>query len=73
LFSGDFGLSREMNEVDTSLTMQVGGRSFSSPEMERGDRYDFKTDIFSVGLIRNATNTIKCNDFTFYNEITSSS
>ncbi|OXA59373.1 interferon-induced, double-stranded RNA-activated protein kinase [Folsomia candida] len=49
---GDFGLSREMPAVDTSLTMQVGGRSFSSPEMERGDDdYTFKTDIFSVGLI----------------------
>jgi serine/threonine protein kinase len=48
---GDFGLSREMKETDTSLTVQVGGRNFSSPEMERGDKYDLKTDIFSVGLI----------------------
>lgn len=48
---GDFGLSRELSEVDTALTMQVGGRQFASPEMERGDEYNFKTDIFSVGLI----------------------
>lgn len=48
---GDFGLSREMPEVDTALTLQVGCRQFASPEMERGDKYDFKTDIFSVGLL----------------------
>lgn len=49
---GDFGLSRDMSSTDTSLTEQVGGKSFQSPEMERGHgSYDFKTDIFSVGLI----------------------
>ncbi|OXA58219.1 interferon-induced, double-stranded RNA-activated protein kinase [Folsomia candida] len=49
---GDFGLSREVPAVDSTLSGHVGGAFFSSPEMKRGERdYTFKTDIFSVGLI----------------------
>ena len=28
----------------------VGSRDFISPEIERGERYDFRTDIYSLGL-----------------------
>ena len=30
---------------------QVGRIDFISPEIEKGNRYDFRTDIYSLGLI----------------------
>ncbi|MCS6804087.1 MAG: protein kinase [Acidobacteriota bacterium] len=52
----DFGLAKQYGEGATGdeLTMQgalLGTPSFMSPEQARGERVDFRSDIFSLGII----------------------
>mmetsp|Transcript_3735 Transcript_3735/g.7539 ORF Transcript_3735/g.7539 Transcript_3735/m.7539 type:complete len:1023 (+) Transcript_3735:27-3095(+) len=47
----DFGESRVLKKTDHNLTM-VGTNFYIAPEIFRGDNdYDFKADVFSLGMI----------------------
>ena len=58
---GDFGLSRDLNskqilsltngEQGIELTGEMGSNLYSSPEQLNGDEYDYRTDIYSLGII----------------------
>lgn len=58
---GDFGLSRDLNEkknlpiplnnLTGDLTGEMGTNLYSSPEQLGGEKYDYKTDIYSLGII----------------------
>ena len=58
---GDFGLSKDLNdnkklkitsgEIGEDLTGEMGSSLYSSPEQLRGDKYDYRTDIYSLGVI----------------------
>ena len=58
---GDFGLSKNLNEkknlsrtiqnVNEDLTGELGSNLYSSPEQLLGKNYNFKTDIYSLGII----------------------
>ena len=57
---GDFGLSRDINEknlhisldnLTEDLTGEMGTNLYSSPEQLSGEKYDYKTDIYSLGII----------------------
>lgn len=45
----DFGLSKVVGKTET-VTRQCGSLSFKSPELLMGKNYDFKTDIWSLGV-----------------------
>ena len=38
-------------ETEDELTGEMGSCLYSSPEQLRGDPYDYRTDIFSLGII----------------------
>ena len=55
----DFGLSKNLNniilkneeELDLDLTSHVGSKRYMSPEIKDSSIYDYKTDIWSLGII----------------------
>ncbi|CAG2100077.1 unnamed protein product [Medioppia subpectinata] len=47
---GDFGLATEHNRVLMSHTCGAGTPDFTAPEVGLDNTYDFKADIFSVGV-----------------------
>ena len=57
---GDFGLSKSLNNKENKnildsfygdLTGEMGSVLYSSPEQYEGKEYDFRTDIYSLGII----------------------
>ena len=57
---GDFGLSKNLNtkfkqiingNVGMELTGEMGSLLYSSPEQLLGKEYDYRTDIYSLGII----------------------
>ena len=54
---GDFGLSRCLEQhgsnkpLRSNLTGELGSYLYSSPEQLKGEEYDFRTDIYSLGII----------------------
>ena len=48
---GDLGLGREMSEHTVEAHSKVGTPLYMSPEVLRGDGYDFRSDIWSVGCL----------------------
>lgn len=48
---GDLGLSRELSEDTFQAQSKVGTPLYMSPEVLRGDKYDFKTDVWSLGCL----------------------
>lgn len=48
---GDFGLSRVMGEESVYACTRVGTPYYMSPEQINGDKYDDKSDIWSLGCV----------------------
>jgi len=48
---GDLGLGREMSEHTMEAHSKVGTPLYMSPEVLRGDGYDFKSDVWSLGCL----------------------
>jgi NIMA (never in mitosis gene a)-related kinase len=48
---GDLGLSRELSEQTIQAHSKVGTPLYMSPEVLRGDGYDFKSDVWSLGCM----------------------
>lgn len=47
----DFGVARQLEEIQMKLTKKVGTLNNMSPEVLEGKQYDFKTDIWSLGCV----------------------
>ncbi len=47
---GDFGLSRRLDEGSRSTRSRAGTDDYMAPEVETG-RYDFRVDIYSLGVM----------------------
>lgn len=47
---GDFGIARELERSMSSLSKK-GTYSYMAPEMYRGEQYDSRVDIYSLGLV----------------------
>eukprot|EP01041_Mallomonas_annulata_P012563 gene12563-26456_t len=48
---GDLGLSRELSADTVQAHSKVGTPLYMSPEVLRGDGYDFKSDVWSLGCL----------------------
>ncbi|MBU5482546.1 serine/threonine protein kinase [Blautia sp. MSJ-19] len=47
---GDFGIARELERTMSGLSKK-GTYSYMAPEMYRGDAYDARVDIYSLGIV----------------------
>lgn len=47
----DFGISKELNFMDEMSKTNVGTRIYMSPERISCKSYDYKSDIWSLGLV----------------------
>ena len=47
----DFGLSKQVNDINQMNSSFVGTYVYSSPQMLLKNTYTYKTDIWSLGLI----------------------
>ena len=47
---GDFGIAREMERTMSTLSKK-GTYSYMAPEMYRGEKYDSRVDIYSLGIM----------------------
>lgn len=48
---GDFGISRVLNSHSQNANSIVGAPYYMSPEMIRGNSYNHKTDVWSMGVV----------------------
>lgn len=47
---GDFGIARELERSMSGMSKK-GTYSYMAPEMYRGEQYDYRVDIYSLGLV----------------------
>lgn len=48
---GDFGIARIMKAADSTMTQGMGTPNFVAPEVMNGEHYDFRSDIYSLGMV----------------------
>ena len=48
---GDFGIARQMTEGGGTATKRMGTSWYMAPEVYRGERYDSRADIYSLGIV----------------------
>ena len=48
---GDFGISKLLSHTKALVSSEVGTRYFMSPEVFKGERYSFKADVWSLGVL----------------------
>ena len=47
---GDFGIARQLDRTQASMS-QKGTIAYMAPEVYKGERYDMRADIYSLGLV----------------------
>ena len=50
---GDFGISKILNSTKDYAHTQIGSYYYMSPEVIKGERYSYSSDIWSLGIILN--------------------
>ena len=48
---GDLGEARQLNRASEQAQTHAGTESFMSPEILNGEKYSYKTDIWSLGCV----------------------
>ncbi len=48
---GDFGIARQLENANLSLTKGQGTNNYMAPEVKIGPDYDFRADIYSLGIV----------------------
>ena len=48
---GDMGLGRQLSQESVAAFSKVGTPLYMSPELLKGDGYDMKSDIWSLGCV----------------------
>ncbi|XP_052769678.1 serine/threonine-protein kinase Nek9-like isoform X2 [Mya arenaria] len=48
---GDFGISKVLESKSQQAETVVGTPLYMSPELMKGDKYDYKTDVWSLGCV----------------------
>ncbi len=48
---GDFGIARQLEIVNSNLTKGQGTKNYMAPEVDIGSDYDFRADIYSLGIV----------------------
>lgn len=48
---GDFGLVRMLSAATTTHSKGAGTEAFIAPEVSRGENYDIRSDVYSLGLV----------------------
>ena len=48
---GDFGIARILHPDESAANTQIGTQPYLSPEIVKGEPYDYKTDIWDLGVI----------------------
>ena len=48
---GDFGTSKKLETINLYAQSQVGKHHYLAPEIEKGEKYDYRIDIYSLGCI----------------------
>ena len=56
---GDFGLAISLNESEKFINKRVGSKGYTAPEILKGDPFDSKCDVFSLGCLLFALITAK--------------
>ena len=48
---GDFGIARVLHGDESAANTQIGTQPYLSPEIVQGENYDYRTDIWDLGII----------------------
>lgn len=48
---GDFGISKIMQFSDSTMTQRSGTPNYMAPEVVKGQKYDFRADMYSLGMV----------------------
>lgn len=48
---GDFGFAKQINSQKQMLTSLVGSPIYMAPQILRGEKYNSKCDVWSLGII----------------------
>ena len=48
---GDFGISKQLEANNLYAKTQIGKQHYLAPEVEKGEKYDYRIDIYSLGCI----------------------
>ncbi len=62
---GDFGISKQLNNYNEYAKTQVGTLRYMAPEIIRGEKYNNKVDVWSLGCIIHELCSL---NFCFWNE-----
>ena len=65
---GDFGIARSLENMTHGLTSRIGTPNYMAPEVYKGESYDARADIYSLGLVLYRLSNNNCLPFWNYND-----
>ena len=65
---GDFGIARSLENMTHGLTSRIGTPNYMAPEVYKGESYDARADIYSLGLVLYRLLNNNCLPFWNYND-----